>query len=237
MGRRKERKYWEKIQKELYGKYMMFVDQIKPPIDILIANGDLIDGRGEKNGGTELVTNKRQEQVEMAIELLKPWEARKAVFLAGTPYHVGKLEDYEESIAQAFGASLESHAVCEIKYEGVAVDIKHKIGRSSVPYSRGTAVMREKLWNQLQAIREEAPLADMIVRSHIHYFVEIIDADGVALVTPALQASRTHYGEREVSGTVDWGLLAFTADGGEVETSHRKYINKIEANKITTIAL
>lgn len=237
MGKRKERKAWEKIQRELYKKYMMFVDQIKPPIDYLLCNGDLIDGRGERNGGTELNTNKIREQVEMAIELLRPWEARKHIFLAGTPYHTGKLEDYEESIAQAFGAPLESHVICELKDEGVTVDIKHKIGRSSVPHGRGTAVLREKLWNRLQAVRKEAPLADLIVRSHVHYFIEIKDADGIAMITPALQAERSHYGEREVSGTVDWGLIYFTVDDGKIETSGYKYISKIEENKATVITL
>lgn len=237
MGRKKERKYWEKIQKDLYAEYMSIVDRIGPPIDLLIVNGDCIDGRGERNGGTELTTNKRQEQVEMAIELLKPWEARKAVFLAGSPYHTGHLEDWENMIAEAFDAELESHACIKIADENVVIDVKHKIGRSTIPHGRATAVLREKLWNALQAVREEAPLADMVVRSHVHYFIEINDADGIAMITPALQAARTHYGEREVSGTVDWGPVYFEADSGEIETSGRKYVKKIEANKMRVVTV
>lgn len=237
MGRKKERRYWERLQKDLCGEYMTIVDQIGPPIDLLIANGDCIDGRGERNGGTELTTNRVQEQCEMAIELLKPWEPRKAVFLAGTSYHTGKLEDYEESIAQAFDAELKSHACIEIKSENVVIDAKHKIGRSTIPHGRATAALREKLWNALQAIRGETPLADMVVRSHVHYYIEINDADGIAMITPGLQAARSHYGEREVSGTVDWGLIYFEADGGEIKTSGRKYVKKIEANKMRVVTV
>ena len=237
MGRKSERRYWERIQRANNSNYMSIVEQIKPPIDLLISNADLIDGRGERNGGTELTTNKIQEQCEMAIELLKVWEPRQAVFLAGTAYHTGKLEDWEETIARAFGSELESHACIEIKSENIVIDVKHKIGRSSIPHGRGTAPLREKMLNMLQAVRGEAPLADMVVRSHVHYFIEIQDADGIAMITPALQAARTHYGEREVSGTVDWGLVYFEADGGEVRTSGREYVKKIEANKMTVVTV
>ena len=137
----------------------------------------------------------------------------------------------------AFGSELESHACIEIKSENIVIDVKHKIGRSSIPHGRGTAPLREKMLNMLQAVRGEAPLADMVVRSHVHYFIEIQDADGIAMITPALQAARTHYGEREVSGTVDWGLVYFEADGGEVRTSGREYVKKIEANKMTVVTV
>lgn len=237
MGRKKERRYWERIQKDLYAGYMTIVDRIGPPIDLLISNGDCIDGRGERNGGTELTTNKRREQCEMAIELLKVWEPRQAVFLAGSPYHTGHLEDWEEMIARAFDAELESHACVEIKSENVVIDVKHKIGRSTIPHGRGTAALREKLWNALQAVRGEAPLADMIVRSHVHYFIEIQDADGIAMITPGLQAARSHYGEREVSGVVDWGLIFFQAEGGKIETSGSEYVKKIEANKMRVVTV
>lgn len=237
MGRKKERKAWEKLQKDLYAEYISIVDRIGPPIDLLIANGDLVDGRGERNGGTELTTNKVKEQSEMAIELLKVWEPRRAVFLAGSAYHAGKLEDFEAMIAAAFDAELESHACVKITSENVVLDVKHKIGRSTIPHGRATAVLREKLWNVLQAIREEAPLADLVVRSHVHYHIEINDADGIAMITPALQAARTHYGEREVSGTVDWGLIYFEADNGKIKTSGRKYVKKIEANKMRVVTV
>jgi len=191
------------------------VEKIKPPVDLLIANADLIDGRGELSGSRELITPDRKIQAEMAIDCLKVWEARKVICTYGTAYHTGRLEDWEVLISQALGGEIHSHPF--IKIEGVTFDVKHKASRSSIPHGRGTPIAKERLWNVLWNLENERqPLADILLRSHIHYY-SYIGGDGwLAMTLPALQGS-TMYGAREVSGTINWGLVEFRIDGTEYE--------------------
>jgi len=56
-----------------------FANQVKKcgPFDVGLWNGDLIDGKGEKSGGTEELTTDRKEQAEWAAEIIKFVEPRR----------------------------------------------------------------------------------------------------------------------------------------------------------------
>ena len=84
-------------QKELWGFYAQSIDSLKP-IDILVVNGDAIDGKGCRSGGTEQNTTDRLEQCEMAIECIEYTEAKTVRMTYGTPYHAGQDEDFEKII-------------------------------------------------------------------------------------------------------------------------------------------
>jgi len=233
-GGTKQRNAWGKSQHETWGAYLDLIEKTKPPIDLLIVNGDLIDGRGQLSGSTELLTTDRVEQAQMAYEALKIWGARKVVISYGTPYHVAADgDDLERSIAESLGGEIHSHPFVEV--EGVTFDIKHKVGSSSIPHGRGTPLAKEWLWNLLWAEREEQPKADIILRSHIHYFSYIGDTGWIAMSMPALQIAGTKYGGRQCSGTVDWGLVEFNVDAGEFEW--KAHIKSLKANKQEAIKL
>ena len=40
------------------------------PVDILVVNGDAIDGHGKKSNGSELLTTDLLQQVDIAVECL-----------------------------------------------------------------------------------------------------------------------------------------------------------------------
>jgi hypothetical protein len=194
---------WRKKQAELL-----------KPIDCLIINGDLIDGRGDKSGGTELLTRDRNEQVDMAIAAAELWEAPAILISYGTPYHSGRREDWENQIAKGVGATkIGSHDWADVN--GLVFDYRHKIGRSSIPHGRHTAAARERMWNVLWAERREYPKASVILRSHVHYFAYCGSMGWLSLTTPALQAYGTKFGARQVSGDVDYGLLSFDVTSKE----------------------
>ena len=138
-------------------------------IDLVICNGDAIDGTGYRSGGTEQITTDRQEQVEIAIECLSKIKAKKFHFTYGTPYHNGDAEDYELSIAKSFDAKIGGHEWVQVG--GVVFDCKHTIGGSVVPHARYTALGREDLWAGLWNELGASPKANIIVRSHVHYHV------------------------------------------------------------------
>lgn len=203
-----------KMQRDAWDIYKKTVSKYKKP-DLLIANGDLIDGKGNKSSGTELITSDMFEQVEMAYEALKIWNAKRIIITYGTAYHVSPDgEDFENLLVNKLGCEIHSHAFPKV--DNVIFDIKHHIGSSSIPWSRGTSISKERIQNMLWHEQEQQPKAQVFIRSHCHYYYQTIGYTNkiwTALTLPALQLAHTKYGARRCSGTINWGIVAFNVKG------------------------
>ncbi len=200
---------FSKIQDEAWAKYRKIVRAVGK-VDILIVNGDTIDGRGERSGGVELITGDRNEQVAMAVECIKVWTADKVRMVRGTPYHTGDIESWEDLVAQQVGAKIGDHEWFSVN--GRVFDCKHHIGGSSVQYGRLTQANKDELWNLVWAELEQQPRGDYFIRSHVHYcegsFKWVKGVRKQVIITPALQTMGTRFGARRCSGIVHWGLVA-----------------------------
>lgn len=220
----KKYKYWEVFKKD--------IEAIKP-IDICLANGDLIDGKGERWGGTEQLTTDRSEQKDMAIEILEFIDAKDYVFTYGTPYHTGKEEDWEKEIARNFNKNIKAQQFFEIN--GLSFHAKHKINNSTIPHGRLTALARQKVWNLFWSEFNEVPRVNIFIRSHVHYFNYCGGEQWLAIITPALQGWGSKYGERECEGTIDWGFVCFDIKNKQ-EWNWKQYIYR-KLNTVSTIKL
>ena len=205
-----------KFQRELWEFYTKTIEGLKP-IDILVLNGDAIEGKGERSGGIELITTDRNQQVKMAQEVVDFAEAQTVRILYGTRYHVGKEEDFEAVLASTVkGSDVEVQGHAFLTINGCGVDIKHKVSSSTIPHGRMTAIARQRLWNVIwNSEHERQPLADVLIRSHVHYFQFCGGASWLGVISPAL-CYNTSYGIRECDGLLMWGLsiFDFKADGG-----------------------
>jgi len=201
-----------RFQRELWKFYTEAIEHLKP-IDLLIVNGDAIEGKNERSGGIELLTSDRHEQVKMAKEAIDLAEARKIRILYGTRYHVGKEEDFEKILASLISCSdvdVQGHAFLDMN--GCGVDIKHKVTSSTVPHGRMTSIARARLWNVIwSSEHDRQPKADILIRSHVHYFNYCGGQSWLGVVTPAL-CYNTSYGIRECEGLVDVGMTYFDFD-------------------------
>jgi hypothetical protein len=208
---------WQANQKSEEGKlqniyWKTYFDNIPKNADVLMCLGDLIDGKGVKSGGTEQQTADRLEQCDIAVACIHAARPKKIVMNYGTPYHTGKEEDFEDVIAcklKALGYVVDIGAHETVDVNGVIFDIKHKVGSSSIPHGRHTAIARERLWNVLWSQRSQRELADVILRAHVHYHQFAGDATWMGATLPALQGLGSKYGGRECSGIVDFGFLVF----------------------------
>lgn len=181
------------------------------PIDTLVVNGDSIDGKADRSGSTELITADREEQVRMAAECIREARAKNVYVIAGTPYHTGRDEDWEEVLAKYVGAK--RFGLHEFfSAEGVTFDVRHKTSSSVIPHGRFTGPRRAALWNSLKAERGLQPKAQIIIRSHVHFYGFSGDANSLVMTTPALQAW-TKYGSTQCEGTTDIGLVSFDLHG------------------------
>jgi hypothetical protein len=178
------------------------------PFDEAIWNGDIVDGSGDSSGGTE--DQELPVQVEMAVAVVNFVNSRVNHFNRGTPYHTGKMKTTWEDMVCGMckGATIgdEGH----YKFNGLSVTAKHKIGNSSSPVSRYTALGSAAIKQLLWAETGQQPKANLIIRSHIHRCSEVSDPamNKAVWVTPALQGLGSVYGARNVDGLpVHFGFL------------------------------
>jgi len=208
------------FEKEVWRFYKDTIKEIQP-IDILVVNGDCIDGKGERSGGTELLEADRNIQCDIAAECISICKAKEIVMVHGTPYHVGVTEDFERNVAEKVNAKkIGGHEWLDVN--GTIFDFKHHIGSSTIPHGRATAILRDQLWNDLWSLDDGQPKADILVRSHVHYHVYAGDPSHLVMTTPALMGYGSKYGIRKCSGKVDIGLVHFDVDnkGGYTWGSH-----------------
>ena len=198
---------FENIRKQCWDFYSTNIRLYRP--DILIVNGDCIDGNGVRSGGTEELEINRDRQCSMAAECIMEAKADKIIITYGTGYHTSSDgEDWENIVAQYVKAEkIGSHEWVNVN--GLVFDVKHHIGSSSVPYGRHAAIARDHYWNILWSERNEQPKSDIFIRSHVHYYNYSGGKNFLGITTPALQSLGTKFGSRICSGTVDFGFLIF----------------------------
>jgi hypothetical protein len=170
----------------------------------------------------------------MAIKAIQEWDAKRILMTYGTDYHTSEgAEDWEYDIADRLGADIEGKLFFEC--EGLVFDVRHFVGGSFTFQGRATALMREMMWNLVKA-SEESPKADVIVRSHVHYHIEIAQPNRLMFTTPALQLARGRYGSRKCTGEVHWGAIRLTVHNGEI-IGKDKWIWNLLANRPSVIKI
>ena len=184
------------------------------PIDVLVLVGDMIDGKAVKAGGRDLSTADRLAQVKIAKEVVEAVAAPKVYVVTGTPYHVGVGEDWEEVLAELIDAKAVAPRI-ELEHDGFVLAFRHKIGRSGVPYGKATAPLRALTWNRLNAARGLEPKANICAFGHVHYHLFAGDARATAMTLPAMQL-RTAFGDAEIDGDFDVGMVVFDIAGGSL---------------------
>lgn len=240
-GSTTKRNKWAVLQKELWMNFINLLEQYKP-FDVGFDLGDMIDGKGSRSGGTELITSDRNEQIDMAREVHRQVAMRSRkrfewIGVYGTAYHTSGEggEDFESVMAEEVNfRKMGSHEWVDIN--GCVFDLKHHIGGSQVPYGRFTAPARDRLWNMLWAEKDLQPKANVILRGHVHYHSFCGENDWIAMTVPALQGMGTKYGSRRCSGLVHWGITIFDVNP-DGTFSWTVPIVKINSQKATAIKI
>ena len=183
------------------------------PWDVVGWDGDAIDGKGFRSGGTELITADRNTQCGMAARGIELAKAPKVLMTYGTGYHTGQDDDWEDHVADAVKAErIEAEGHYDIR--GVKVNMRHHIGGTSSVASRFTALSKESVRNLLWAEHDQQPKADLIVRAHVHVpRVCGEPGDWMAITLPGLQGLGSKYGARRAPGLlVRFGFAMLEVD-------------------------
>jgi hypothetical protein len=221
---------WGALQRETW---RWFEDTIKrlQPVHGVVWCGDLIEGKGHRSGATELVTADRIAQTAMARAAVNATHSGLHHFVYGTPSHTGEDEDFEQLIRTAEEAGIEGHAYIDV--DEVRIDAKHKVGGSTIPHGRYTAIAREKLWADLWELtgyieKRTGPM--FICRGHVHYCKMIQDYDdirgpAIGMTLPTMSGPGSKYGIRQCSGVINMGLVELQIKGRDISCSvHQLFI-------------
>ena len=215
------------MQRQGWEYFTTTVDHInrEHKIDILIINGDAIDGNQKITAGSEAITTDRMNQVQIAKECIEYIGADRIYITPGSPYHVGKTEDWERVLAEQVGATFRDEL--RLKVNGKIIQARHKIGGTSIFHGKATQLIKQKLQDYLRNIYENSDeFADIIIRSHVHYFVEVKDKNFIGVITPSMQL-KSKFGVRQCNTIIDYGLYVIDIyeDGRIVTTPYIADLN------------
>jgi hypothetical protein len=172
------------------------------PPEVVIWNGDLIEGPQDFERGKGLLTRNIDLQEAACIKMIQSVRdaAPDAVFYftAGTGYHQrSDGHSVDRHIAAHFNAEFGNELV--IEECGIRIFARHVISSSSSTWQyMATAPGREHLLLYVNKGKEDEPgeekygPIDVAVFSHRHQFVVVGFPSGIALVTPCWQ-SKTPY--------------------------------------------
>lgn len=213
-----------KLQRKSWEYFVEGVD-MAGPYDMVVWNGDVVDGLQPKGEATDLITHEPREQIDIACEIVKYINAPVNVFVSGTGYHTKVARfNFEKEVAARFGCKAEPEVM--INANGKSFYFRHKIDGSSVPYGNHTPLAKMQLNQFIKASAGKAPKADILVFSHTHKFGGAYGDGWEALTTPCLQINSNH-GRMTCNGDTTWGFIWFNVqeDGNYTLGKYTKNIS------------
>lgn len=214
-------KYYTERLKHIQSEFWTFFEEEVNDlgkVDLLIVNGDAIDGKGNRSGGTELLTTDRSTQADMAQVAIECFNATRVIIFNGTPYHTGSEEDWEAVLAKRLECEYEDEA--QLSIENKTFHVRHQVGGSSTPYGKASPLIKAGILEELNSIRTDCAEKghkppNVIIRSHVHHYQLIREVGHCYITTPCLQLT-SKFGRRICGGTPDIGFISceVSATGG-----------------------
>jgi len=165
----------------------------KEGLDLLIINGDAIDGKQPKPKSTGLITADLQWQAHIAgqcltqfVDIVRP---KKIIRTIGTGYH-----EQPDNPLPALDKEVGISSVDEefnIETQTGIIQVQHDPGSGGAIY-KGTIIDREILWSIITAALGKAPNANIIIRSHLHYHHTMQTHGKTFILTPCWQLQTSH---------------------------------------------
>lgn len=177
------------------------------PFDATFFTGDMVEGQNSKNT-IELFKTDTEEQAEIAAECASiipcPKDAMLTVY--GTPFHTAGTYSFENHFTDTLGIARPENTHRIVIADKVRVNLRHYVGRSSIPYGQGTPTYKEMVNELLDAIRKEDAAADVVIRGHAHYDVSMRVSGKEAIVVPCLKLPGGVFGRRVSESQYDLGI-------------------------------
>lgn len=194
--------------------------------DILICNGDAIEGKARKESGVPCWTMVLREQIDCAAALLREWKAKDYRIINGTGYHVdGEGESLEYYLGKELGATVigpdgeQSAEELFLRIRRFTFHISHHISTGSGWY-KTTPLARELVFALLNETSKHR--VDVILRSHVHYFCGVDFRRQRGYTLPCWQLQTRYMTRKSALGMVpDIGAIRFRIYPNEIRMDKR----------------
>jgi len=184
-----------KGQKYLRGKWIDVIACLPDPIDILIFNGDLIDGEAPKDKGWASMTTRLSTQRAACVVVNTPLtkKAKKIYATEGTDYH--ETHEGAQDLAEDLGAIpnttgkawIYARPSLDLKVGEVYIEARHKLS-GAVKYT-SRALQNELEEARIAALRK-GYIPSLIFGGHWHKYYVVEDAEGAAIACPGFELQR-----------------------------------------------
>jgi hypothetical protein len=181
-------------QKKLLEGWYDCIDQIQQKPRALVLNGEPIDGDNKRTLGDSVWSTNLNDQMRDAKKLIKEIKFDNLYFVKGSGYHITKdATNFEQTLAEQLGARKYKSIMGNQTYTDYEVTLEmfdkyihftHHTGFSGWWMYRTTPIARE-LVKMHFAHRENGFHTDVLVRSHVHYYVEVRFPHTKGFTTPA----------------------------------------------------
>ena len=198
------------IQNYLFEQWCKMVEMVGN-VDVLILNGDLVDGTDPVEGGTGVVTTCLHTQAVVAATLIDMIQAREIIVVEGSAFHTGKRH------ANISGDRM----VCDLvdgRYIGfwdtiaiddIKVNIRHVDKWSENIQGRVGAQQKEA-----EKMRVQETTADIYIRSHTHKFNFSGNPNDITIGTPCFKGIDEFVGKKS-QVMPDNGGIVIDIDGAD----------------------
>jgi hypothetical protein len=180
-----------------------------------------VDGPGEKNGGRELCISDLREQVSASAELIRALRPEMVAIVKGSRYHVGKAIFLEDLLAEELGIPTPLWEN-RFRFAGKVFSVRHKISKTALPHTSFTPLARDCDLDLRRSARAEQEKTDVLIRAHVHKFVQL-QFDGILAITLPGMQFESDYGNAECNGVTDVGFveLEIGKEGDIICTKHQ----------------
>ena len=223
------------LQKQFLRAWKDMIKDLDGPIDLLVVNGECIDGANVKQVGQQSWSTNLEDQMNDAKKLIEMIPYKEVMLLRGSNYH-DQIDgtNFEEIMAsklrnvvkyRAYGGQGSTDYFAFVEIHGKIFNFTHHIGYSKAESNRTGALAKEMKGMHFQ--HDTLGRADVFIRSHAHYFVHVEFANTHGCITPAWKFPDAHLFRGGLSGTVpDIGAVGFNVyKDGTIEFV--KYISDV----------
>ena len=233
-----------KLQKELNNIWNEAISDLSKKPDLCVVNGEPVDGANKKQGGNQSWTTSLYDQAVDATKLLKKIPASNFLFIRGSGYHVQLDGTPIESFVAEMMDGVSYSSLAGIKSNSwywANVEINQKIFSFThhLPYAKFFAYRATPLAKEMALMaldKGRSMKYDVIVRSHVHYYMQVRSAHTTAFTTPAWKYPDGHLTRGGLGGIYPdiGGIEVIVETNGRIEVIEHitELKNKQEVFKI-----